>query len=239
MKGIFELRPPQPHLFTTWSVMTVLKYLKSLRPPEDLNLKQLTLKVVMLSALVSAARCSFLHQMDLNFSYFRNDGYVFLVPGLVKGSKPHRPHLEIILPSFPPDASLCVAFYLKRYIDVTSSKRNNSSSRNFLFISYIKPHKAVKTSSISRWLKKVLRLSGMDTSQFSAHSTRSASSTLAANCGVSISDTMKVADWSKAGTFKKFYQRPILDSYAHRILSSASSVGNLQSHDGENEVDRG
>ena len=77
MKGIFELRPPQPSLFTTWSVMTVLKYLKSLSPPEGLNLKQLTLKVVMLSALVSAARCSFLHQMDLNFSYFKNDGYVF------------------------------------------------------------------------------------------------------------------------------------------------------------------
>ena len=89
MKGIFELRPPQPCLFTTLSVMTVLKYLKSLSPQEDLNLKQLTLKVVMLSALVSAARCSFLHQMDLNFSYFRND--VFLVPGLVKGSKPHKP----------------------------------------------------------------------------------------------------------------------------------------------------
>ena len=40
MKGVFELRPPQPRLFTTWSVMTVLNYLKSLRPPEDLNLKQ-------------------------------------------------------------------------------------------------------------------------------------------------------------------------------------------------------
>ena len=116
MKGIFELRPPQHCLFITWNVMTVLKYLKSLGPPKDLNLKQLTLKVVMLSALVSATRCSFLHQMDLNVSYFRNYGYVFLVPGLVKGSKPHKPHLEIFLPSFPPDASLCVASYLKRYI---------------------------------------------------------------------------------------------------------------------------
>ena len=69
MKGIFELRPLQPHLLTTWSVMTVLKYLKSLSPPEDLNLKQLTLKVVLLSTLVSAARCSFLHQMDLNKNF--------------------------------------------------------------------------------------------------------------------------------------------------------------------------
>ena len=164
---------------------------------------------------------------------------MFLVPGSVKGSKPHKPHLEIFLLSFPPDAPLCVASYLKRYIDITPSKRNNSSSRNILFISYIKPHKAVKTSSISRWLKNVLQLSVIDTSRFSAHSTRSTSSTLAANCGVSISDIMKVADWSRAGTFKKFYQGPILDSYAHRILSSASSVESPQSHDGENEADRG
>ena len=97
MKGVFELRPPQPRLFTTWSVMTVLNYFKKLLSSlEDPNLKQLTLEVVMLSALVSAARCSFLHQMDLNFCYFKNDGYVFLVPGLVKGSKPHKPHLEIL-----------------------------------------------------------------------------------------------------------------------------------------------
>ena len=143
----------------------MLNYLKSLSPLEDLNLKQLTLKAVMLSALVSAASLSFLQQMDLNFSYFKNDGYVFLVPGLVKGSKPHKPHLEIFLPLFAPDASLCVTSYLKRYIDITSRKRNNSSSSNILFISYIKPPKAVKTSSISRWLKNVLRLSGIDTSQ--------------------------------------------------------------------------
>ena len=125
MKGIFELRPPQPRLFTTWSVMTMLNYLKSLSLLEDLNLKQSTLKVVTLSALVSAARCSFLHQTDLNFCYFRNDGNMFLVPGLVKGSKPHKLHLEIFLPLFPPDASLCAVSYLKRYIDITSSNRNN------------------------------------------------------------------------------------------------------------------
>ena len=133
--------------------MTALNCLKWLSPPEDLNLKQLTLKVVTLSELVSAARCSFLHQMDIDFCYFRNDGYVVLVPGLVKGSEPHKPHLEIFFPSFPLDTSLCVASYLKRYIDITSSNRNNSSSSNILFISYIKPHKVVKTSWISRWLK--------------------------------------------------------------------------------------
>ena len=141
MKSIFELRPPQPRLFATWSVETVLNYLKSLSPPEELYLKQLTLKVVMLSALVSAARFSFLHQTDINFYYFKNYGYVFLLSGLVKGPNPH-----IFLPSFPPDPSLCVASYRERYTDVTSSKRNNSLLRNILFrtLSLTKPLKLVQ-----------------------------------------------------------------------------------------------
>ena len=31
----------------------------------------------MLSSLISAAQCSFLHQIDLNIRYLKNDGYVF------------------------------------------------------------------------------------------------------------------------------------------------------------------
>ena len=36
--------------------------------------------------------------------------------------------------------------------------------------------------------------------------------------GVPISDIMKVADWSQASTFKKFYQKPIKDCYGIKIL---------------------
>ena len=54
-------------------------------------------------------------------------------------------------------------------------------------------------------MKEVLSLSGIDISQFSAHSTHSASTSTAFKSGVPISDTMKVADWTQAPTFKKFY----------------------------------
>ena len=57
--------------------------------------------------------------------------------------------------------------------------------------------------------------------------------------GLNMVDSIDATTRSRAGTFKKFYQKPILDSYAHRILSSVSSIGNLQLHDGENEVYRG
>ena len=96
----------------------------------------------MLSALISTA--VFFTKQTLTFGYFKNDGYVFLVPGLtVKGSKPHHPHLEIFLPSFPPDASLCVTSYVKKNTDITSNKRNNSSSL-FHTLSLIKPSKLIQ-----------------------------------------------------------------------------------------------
>ena len=90
MKGVHELRPPQPRVFNTWSVNTVLLFLRSLHPAEDLFLKTLTFKFVMLSALVSAARSSYLHQFDLKFHYVNDSCYYFIIPGLVKGSKYQR-----------------------------------------------------------------------------------------------------------------------------------------------------
>ena len=90
-KGVHELRPPQPRVFNTWSVNTILLFLRSLHPAEDLPLKTLTLKFVMLSALVSAARSSYLRQFDLKFHYVKDNCYYFIIPGLV-GSRPNKGH---------------------------------------------------------------------------------------------------------------------------------------------------
>ena len=35
---------------------------------------------------------------------------------------------------------------------------------------------------------------------------------------------MKVAHWTQASTFKKFYQKPIKDSYGLKILSFANTM---------------
>ena len=224
MKGVHELRRPQTRVFNTWSVNTVLLFFRSLRPAEDLPLETLTFKFVMLSALVSAARSSYLHQFDLRFHYVKDNCYYFIIPGLVKGSRLNKPHLEVCLPSFPEDPRLCIFTYCKEYIKRTQALRPRTSSKNPLFLSYIKPHRPVKTCSIARWVKRVLSLSGIDTSHFTAHSTRSAATSAAYKSGVSIAETMRVADWSQASTFKRFYEKPCKDMFGLGILSSAESV---------------
>ena len=185
----------------------------------------------MLSALVSASRCSYLYQFNLKYHYIKDENYFFVVAGLVKGSTPKKPHMEIRLPWFPEDPALCSFSYCQEYIRRTQAYirrtqvyRPDSSSKDLLFLSCIKPHNPVKICTIARWVKEVLSLAGIDISQFSAHSTRSASTSSAFKSGVPISDIMKVSDWTQASTFKKFYQKPIKDCYGIKILSSANTV---------------
>ena len=91
MKGVFSLRPPEPKYFVTWDVRQVLDFLKTWSPAESLSLKQLTLKLVMLAALITAARSSSVNKMNLCFRYFKPDGVLCKVPGLTKCAGPKRP----------------------------------------------------------------------------------------------------------------------------------------------------
>ena len=92
-------------------------------------------------------------------------------------------------------------------------------TRASLFIFFIKPHAPVSSATISRWLKSVLALAGVDTASFQGHS---AASSAAKKLGVSSAEIMKVADWSRESTFVKFYHKPTEDtSFGRTVLSSA------------------
>ena len=56
LSGIFDNRPPQPKYAFIWDVKRVIEFLTTLLYDSDLSLKNLTLKLTMLSALGSAAR---------------------------------------------------------------------------------------------------------------------------------------------------------------------------------------
>ena len=213
MKGVYSMCPPEPKYFVTWDVNQVLSFLKTWAPAEKLTLKQLTLKLVTLAALTSAARSSSVHKIDLRFRQFKSNGVLFKIPELTKCSGPKRPLKELFLVSFPPDRRLCFVKYLKRYEKVTERLRNHSNyNSSRLFLSYIKPHRPVSSSTIARWAKSVLTLSGINTESFSAHSTRAAALSAAARAGVALKDIMNAADWTNESTFKKFCHKPVFSA---------------------------
>ena len=102
---------------------------------------------------------------------------------------------------------------LLEYISRTESIRGVEQQ---LLVSYQQPY------TISRWIRTVMQLSGLDLTVFKAHSTRAASTSAAKRAQVPIQDIIGRAGWSSAQTFATFYKReivsPIANSFARAVL---------------------
>ena len=179
----------------------------------------------MLVALVTAGRSSSLVALDLQHMKKSKMSYEFAPVVQNKCSTAYRPVPSVVLERFPSNPTLCVYSAVKEYIHRTRPLRQQSKQKlTRLFLSFGKPHHAVVSSTIARWLKTVMAAAGIDISQFKAHSTRSASTSTAARLGVSTAQILLTADWSSASTFCKFYRREVHSAqvFGKAVLSSAS-----------------
>lgn len=209
LQGMFNKRPPMPRYQTTWDVGLVIQCLKSLSPTEDQPLQVLSKKLVTLLALANASRASDIHALDLQFHKFSGEGVLFHIPSLTKTRRSGPPKTTFIA-KFEEDPSICPVRTLQIYIEKTKDLRKaEESGRLPLLISFKKPHKAVSSATISRWMKQLLSEAGVPTEMFKAHSVRAASSSAAKNKGVSMADIMHAAGWNRSSTFEKFYYKPI------------------------------
>ena len=137
---------------------------------------------------------------ESDFKKQSQDCLSFVIVEHLKTSKPGK-SLEVKFMSLPEDPSLCTRSTLAAYILRTEKQRSSSK----LFISFIRPHKPVTTSTIGRWIKSVLSSAGIDTSLFKAHSVRGASVTNAYFKGVPVAKILRTADWTNERTFRKYY----------------------------------
>ena len=155
--GVFNKRLSQPKYNFIWDVQLVLDYLKKeLSNKNDLLDKLLTFKVAMLLALTSASRVRGLHILDTRFMVKTPQKYVFqfhkLHKSWRKGQKPTT--LEFV--AFPQYKDLCAVSVLDEYLNRTEEWRRVNNETQLL-LSYIQSHKQVVPSTISRWLKSVLK----------------------------------------------------------------------------------
>ena len=115
----------------------------------------------------------------------------------------HQQKLE--LPLYRETEHLCVVSCLKEYAQRTKELR--PTLRGQLLLCYRPPHKSALKDSISRWLKTVLLRAGI--SDFTPHSFRSAATSAMKKSGVPLDEILKVAEWTKTQTFKKFIDKPV------------------------------
>ena len=216
VKSVYQLRPAFPRYQWTWDVKIVLDYLSDFHPAASLSLKDLTLKLVILIALVTGQRGQSLHLMDLKDMQTGKASYRFVLQQKVKHSAPGRLQPSLDLPMCKTQPSLCVASVLKEYLNRTEDLRQSSR----LFITYVKPHNAVSRDTISRWVRTVMAKAGLDIRHFAPHSTRVASTSRAAASRVPLDTILRTAGWTNSKTFKKFYKMPAVKETGGQFAKS-------------------
>ena len=156
-----------------------------------------------------------------------SNGVVFKPIHLSKQSRSSRSITDFFFPAFQEDTTICPVITLRAYESRTEQFRNISSGerKSKLFLSWIKPHNPVTSSTIRRWLKTCVADASIDISIFKPHSVRGATSSKAAGVGVTVKDILDAADWSSEGTFQHFYHRQddSRTAFGLAVLSSQTS----------------
>lgn len=221
IKGVANIRPPEPKYSHTWNPDSVLSVIKKWHPLNSLNVEQLTHKLVFLMAITSASRVQTLSKIKIGDINIKEEKIEIRISEKIKTSKPNKSQPLLLFPYFREAPELCVAHTIELYLEKTSQHRNNYEQ---LILTHKKPFHPASPQTISRWLKAVLKLGGIDTTVFSGQSTRHASTSAASRKGINIDLIRHTAGWTKSSnTFFKFYNRPLIEpreNFAKIILST-------------------
>jgi len=221
VKGISNLRPALPRYVETWDSDQVINFIRNM---EDETLRNLTLKVVMLLALITSQRAQTLSLFRISQLVIRKDSCTFRILQALKNKPPGE---EINILAFPTDIRICPVNMIQKYVEKTKDLRSD----DIFFVSVVKPHKAVHVDTIRRWILLVLHQAGIDTKKFKAHSTRSAAASKAANKNVPIEQILNSGKWASDSTFAKFYKKNItetntrVETFQRAILQPAETMG--------------
>ena len=186
-----------------------------------MDLEKNSRKLTTLLALVTAHRAQTLSKMLIDNIEFQTDKVVIKIPDLKKTSRAGSAQPLLSLPFFHERPSICPVRTLFTYLDKTKSSRSTQS----LFMSLKKPHKSVTSQTISRWIRMTLGECGIDSTIFTAHSTRHASTSKAHSLRVSLDLIRKTAGLSGSSqVFGKFYNKYVCEtdntSFARSIMSN-------------------
>ena len=119
-KGMFEKKTSLPRYSETWDVDKVLDCLIEWPSLEDIQLKDLTLRTIMLLALLSGQSGQSIHSLLVEDIKFKDTKCITVDSSVLKQTKAgvHIPPLE--LDSFQ-NEKLCIVSHLKAYIQKTKS----------------------------------------------------------------------------------------------------------------------
>ena len=224
MTGKAKILPRIPKYQQIWDPQQVIDFLITWSPAKYLSLLHLSMKTVTMLLLVSGQRPQILNFLTLDNMEQKRTSFKFTIQQNLKHSRAKTPATVVSISAFPGDKRVCPVNYLKAYLSRTEKLRNSRK----IFISTTTPHEAASLSTMTRWIKNILNLAGIDTTVFSTGSTRAAAANAADRAGVPLQTIMAKAAWQTPTTFNKWYKKPLTQSsdktYQKAILSKSSQT---------------
>ena len=162
----------------------------------------------MLLALASAGRSSDLRALDIQYMSITENSISFELGQLTKWRRKGQPAIKLNFDRFDSDHLVYVVSTISYYLDRSKTWRAGVEKPQLL-LSYIRPHTEVVPCTIAGWLVELMKQSGIDTSEFRAHSTRGASTSKAKAKGLSCQEILAMAHWNKESTIRRHYLREV------------------------------
>ena len=136
-RGVFNIIPALPRYVTTWNVSKFFQYLKKQQ--------------------ATGQRDQSIQFLNLECLKVFDHRAILFIPDKLKTVRPghHLPPLEL---KAYKDVELCVVSHLRQYIKLTENLRKGDDKQ--LLLSYVKPHKPISTTTLSRWCSHYERIRG-------------------------------------------------------------------------------
>ncbi|KAL0173082.1 hypothetical protein M9458_033393, partial [Cirrhinus mrigala] len=220
LRGVLRLRPPTRPRVPSWDLTVVLEALckPPFEPLEEIPIRFLTIKTVLLLALTSLKRVGDLQALSvapshLEFSPGNIKAFLYPRPGYVPKVPTHPPQPVVLQAFCPPPFRepdqqklncMCPVRALDAYVHRAALWRKSEQ----LFVCYGPPKKGSPASkeTLSRWIVDAISTAYESSDLPSplgvkAHSTRALGASKAFSAGVPIQDICNAAGWSTPLTF--------------------------------------
>lgn len=230
MKSFYDKNPPRSKYFEFWDPDVPLTYLREYTPNIKLSVFDMTVKLCFLLAILSAQRCQTLADLKVDdFKFANNERSVTLLYSTVlKNSRVGQKLGFQTLEKFDEDPTLCIVTNIQAYLFKTRDIRAKYALRRDggpFFVGTRPPYQGVTAQTVSKWIRRVLSLSGISTKRYGAHSTRGVSGSVMVLMNVPIKEVLERAAWKSESTFRVFYHKPITkvaNPHANAILQRAT-----------------
>lgn len=205
MRTVYACSPPKAKYERFWDVSLVFDYIRRCPSNSSLSLKDLGFKLVLLLLLTSGHRGQTIVALSLKNVHVTKDEVVFELDKILKSNRLGDRLTTVVFQNFPQEKKLCVVHTIHAYIERTEALRKSDQ----LLISFIKPHGPISRDTLARWTLWFLKAAGVNTADYSSHSTRGAMASKARLLGVSVRNILIHAGWKTQRSFAKHYNRRV------------------------------